>query len=295
MDRRELLGHLSVSAGMLGFFSPLSQPTKSISRDSYWDGERDLVLGAYQLQYDNFPNPVVEHDLGGEPTLTPKTTDDGIFATPQLPHTRLEIPVDRYQTKAQSIYRGSLAHLHTIFTETAQPDGGADFGTRLLPDSVDNELLALIEFTQHITYRQDTESTTTFDYVRYPCETLVDGVGDCQDKTVLIAALAADVGYEVGYAFFPGHVTPLVDTADIPTPLLPLPDATVSVGETEYLVVEATKPHELGYMLHPKDDLILTFTGELTPFNVGKITEHIEYGVEQLSDEYPLPTDWLPS
>lgn len=43
------------------------------------------------------------------------------------------------------------------------------------------------------------------EYPRYPTETLVDGVGDCEDFSILGAALLKLMGYEVALLLLPGH------------------------------------------------------------------------------------------
>ena len=47
----------------------------------------------------------------------------------------------------------------------------------------------VLAFVQSIPYQLDEESTGYIEYPRYPVETLVDGVGDCEDKAALYAAI----------------------------------------------------------------------------------------------------------
>ncbi|HID73539.1 MAG TPA: hypothetical protein EYP43_00655 [Thermoplasmata archaeon] len=60
--------------------------------------------------------------------------------------------------------------------------------------SFDGPGLAL-GFVQSIQYRWDNETAGCEDYARFPLETLVDGVGDCEDKAMLYAAILIDMGY----------------------------------------------------------------------------------------------------
>lgn len=43
------------------------------------------------------------------------------------------------------------------------------------------------------------------EYPRYPVETLADGVGDCEDFSILGAAILKSMGYEVALLFLPQH------------------------------------------------------------------------------------------
>lgn len=61
-------------------------------------------------------------------------------------------------------------------------------------------------FTQAcITYRSDAETTPQDDWPRYPIETLVDGVGDCEDDVILAAAVLKRLGFEAALLYYPGH------------------------------------------------------------------------------------------
>jgi hypothetical protein len=39
----------------------------------------------------------------------------------------------------------------------------------------------------------------------YPLETLLDGVGDCEDAVILAAALLKRLGYDVALLYYAGH------------------------------------------------------------------------------------------
>lgn len=65
-----------------------------------------------------------------------------------------------------------------------------------------------------ITYRTDLESTGEEEYYRYPLETLYEGQGDCEDTSILMAALLKEWGYEVAFIHLPGHIAVGIRTAD---------------------------------------------------------------------------------
>lgn len=54
-----------------------------------------------------------------------------------------------------------------------------------------------IAFIQSLPYTVDTETTPYNEYPRYPIETLFDRGGDCEDTSILAAALLDKMGYDV--------------------------------------------------------------------------------------------------
>ncbi len=50
----------------------------------------------------------------------------------------------------------------------------------------------------------------TDDFAKYPVETLCEGGGDCEDKSILFASMARSLGYSVKIAVTPGHCMALV-------------------------------------------------------------------------------------
>ncbi|MBA7687398.1 hypothetical protein ES703_95860 [subsurface metagenome] len=61
-------------------------------------------------------------------------------------------------------------------------------------------------FVQNLPYNSDSETTPYDEYARYPVETLVDDGGDCEDTSVLLAALLDSMGYEVVLVNPPDHL-----------------------------------------------------------------------------------------
>ncbi len=54
-----------------------------------------------------------------------------------------------------------------------------------------------IAFVQNLPYTVDIETTPYDEYPRYPIETLFDRGGDCEDTSILVAALLDRLGYDV--------------------------------------------------------------------------------------------------
>ena len=55
----------------------------------------------------------------------------------------------------------------------------------------------VIAFVQSLPYTLDDETTPYDEYPRYPVETLFDRGGDCEDTSILVAALLSRMGYDV--------------------------------------------------------------------------------------------------
>lgn len=55
----------------------------------------------------------------------------------------------------------------------------------------------VIAFVQKLPYTVDIETTPSDEYPRYPIETLFDRGGDCEDTSILVAALLGGMGYDV--------------------------------------------------------------------------------------------------
>ena len=63
----------------------------------------------------------------------------------------------------------------------------------------------VLTFVQSLPYVSDIDSTGMSEYPRYPIETLKDGRGDCEDKTILAAALLQKMGLDVVILMLPDH------------------------------------------------------------------------------------------
>lgn len=64
----------------------------------------------------------------------------------------------------------------------------------------------VISFVQSLRYVSDRDSKGEQEYVRFPVETLVDGVGDCEDMAILAAAIIHEMGYDVMLVTLPEHM-----------------------------------------------------------------------------------------
>jgi len=71
-------------------------------------------------------------------------------------------------------------------------------------------------FVQSLPYTVDSASTGYDNYPRYPIETLVDETGDCEDTSLLLAAILHGLGYHVVLLEFDSHLGVGVSLDDTP-------------------------------------------------------------------------------
>jgi hypothetical protein len=64
----------------------------------------------------------------------------------------------------------------------------------------------IASFVQGIEYKKDDLENDTYEYPRYPLETLKEKRGDCEDKAILTAALLQSLGYNVSLIRLPQHM-----------------------------------------------------------------------------------------
>lgn len=92
------------------------------------------------------------------------------------------------------------------------------------------EVAFVLSFVQQsMTYEREEN-----EYPRYPLESLADAVGDCEDYTILGAALLKLMGYDVAILFLPGHAALGVAGAE------GIPGSAVSHRDSLYYYCEMT-------------------------------------------------------
>ena len=70
------------------------------------------------------------------------------------------------------------------------------------PDRVD----FVLSFVQSLPYTLDDVTTGFDEFRRYAVETLIEGGGDCEDTTILVAAILRGLGEKTALIFTPGHI-----------------------------------------------------------------------------------------
>ena len=73
----------------------------------------------------------------------------------------------------------------------------------------------LLAFTQYIEYQYDADSMGQDEYWKYPVETLFDENGDCEDTSILFAAIGKAMGYDTAVMLFSGHATGAINYKEL--------------------------------------------------------------------------------
>lgn len=64
----------------------------------------------------------------------------------------------------------------------------------------------VLSFVQSLPYTLDDVTTSYDEFRRYAVETLIEGGGDCEDTTILVASILRGLGESVALIFTPGHI-----------------------------------------------------------------------------------------
>lgn len=95
--------------------------------------------------------------------------------------------------------------IYTRSSETIKLAGGLESAAEGRYDYYETVDYTLA-FVQSMPYTADDVTTGFDEYPRYPVETLVDGGGDCEDTSILTAAILDEMGYDVVLVLLPGHM-----------------------------------------------------------------------------------------
>ncbi|MDE0086568.1 MAG: hypothetical protein OXU23_12695 [Candidatus Poribacteria bacterium] len=90
----------------------------------------------------------------------------------------------------------------------------------------------VLSFVQSLPYTHDDVTTGYDEFRRYAVETLIEGGGDCEDTTILVAAILRGLGEKTALIFTPGHIA-LGVSGDFT-------GASVTHGGTTYYYCETT-------------------------------------------------------
>jgi len=98
-------------------------------------------------------------------------------------------------------------------------------------------------FVQNFKYELDDETNSSFEYARFPVETLFNGngKGDCEDKAILMSSIIDIMGYDVALFRFSNHMATGVKLDEGPASYDPYID-------DYYFLETTTKRHLVGYV-----------------------------------------------
>ena len=87
-------------------------------------------------------------------------------------------------------------------------------------DSDVGKINYIASFVQNLEYKSDSDTNSSYEYPRYPVETLFDGNGggDCEDKAILTASLLNNLGYDVALLRLPNHMAVGVNLSESTLP-----------------------------------------------------------------------------
>ncbi|SFG22967.1 hypothetical protein SAMN05660649_01047 [Desulfotomaculum arcticum] len=117
-----------------------------------------------------------------------------------------------------------ISNLVKTFQEGAQKHNYSEWDT----------INYIVAFVQSLKYVPDEVSTEYDEYPKYPLETLVDGGGDCEDTSILMASILQEMGYGVVLLGMPDHMAIGVKGADN------LPGSYYTYNGAHYYYLETT-------------------------------------------------------
>jgi len=118
----------------------------------------------------------------------------------------------------------------------------------------------------------DDEYKGGYEYWRYPLETLCDRTGDCEDTSILLAAILDAAGYDSGIILLPGHAMCAVTADGIPdSPLYPTKKSSTAYSPAvEFYPVETTgiiNKNIIGYINDSYEDVYMhLYLGHVTEY-----------------------------
>lgn len=105
---------------------------------------------------------------------------------------------------------------HALFSmpRFAEPDDCIERMAETIRDETGYEGYALVQFVHRLVYSieyvTDMEATGYAENWSTPCETLINGYGDCEDHAILFVSLCTALGFDCIFLFEPEHVSAAV-------------------------------------------------------------------------------------
>ena len=119
----------------------------------------------------------------------------------------------------------------------------------------------VLSFVQSLPYTLDDVTTGYDEFRRYAIETLIEGGGDCEDTTILVAAILRGLGEKTALIFTPGHIALGVSGN--------FTGASVTHDGTKYYYCETTGTGWTVGTLPPSSNTTVTNIIPLTPSKIG--------------------------
>ena len=196
----------------------------------------------------------------------------------QIVRSTLEIPKRKYVTETEN---EDMYH-NQINNAVKDPFVSQDIADTFIPTYPVEEVRKITNFVQFIEYKRDAKSTDSMNYSRHPVETLVDNVGDCKDKSILLYSLLKQRGYTVGYVIYPQHIAPIIARSEVEDSIPENIESVVQDDTDDYIVLESTHTMPLGKSEYNAENIIYSYTEKngFTTHNIQAITKQIKRMVE---------------
>ena len=186
------------------------------------------------------------------------------------------VPASEY-TAAKRRDRSFRDAVHQARSSSVIDALGQQIGDRFSTSA--DRFVAAQGIVDSLQYLHDDTTSPSTEYVRYPVETLVEGVGDCEDLAILLLGLlsSAPLGCRTGLLVPKGHVAVLVALADVPESLLVPDPLTVTVAGVEYVYVESSARHPPGSWAndHGERPLLAAYRGCWYPLDTEAVVEEL--------------------
>lgn len=145
----------------------------------------------------------------------------------------------------------------------------------------------VLSFVQSLPYTLDDVTTGYDEFRRYAIETLIDGGGDCEDTTILVAAILRGLGEKTALIFTPGHIALGVSGN--------FTGASVTYNGTIYFYCETTGTGWTVGDLPPSSGTTVTNVVPLEPSKIGSIPKPNRIITPESTPREPSPEVTTPT
>ena len=145
----------------------------------------------------------------------------------------------------------------------------------------------VLSFVQSLPYTLDDVTTGYDEFRRYAIETLIEGGGDCEDTTILVAAILRGLGAKTALIFTPGHIALGVSGN--------FTGASVTHDGTKYYYCETTGTGWTVGTLPPSSSTTVTNIIPLTPSKIGTTPKPDRITTLEPTPQTPTPQTITPT
>lgn len=145
----------------------------------------------------------------------------------------------------------------------------------------------VLSFVQSLPYTLDDVTTGYDEFRRYAIETLMEGGGDCEDTTILVAAILRGLGEKTALIFTPGHIALGVSGN--------FTGASVTHNGTKYYYCETTGTGWTVGTLPPSSGTTVTDIIPLVPTKIGPAPKSDSVTIPTPTPRKPTPEITTPT